>query len=78
MRVRPRRAYLNSLFSSMTWIPWSYCSGVAFSPTPAKWPFMTTEGDECMLFMPGRGVLLSEPLGTCRAGDAIATDAGRG
>lgn len=72
-----RAAYLNSLFSSMTWTPCSYCSAVAFSPTAAKWPFMTTEGVDCELLIEGRGAVLSEPLGTCRAGDAIAaSDAG--
>lgn len=37
--------YLNAFSSSITWIPWSYCSLVGASPTEAKWPFIViTEG----------------------------------
>ncbi len=50
------KAYLNSLSSSMIWMPCSYCSRVEDSPTEAKWPFMViTEGaDGCLLVTLGR------------------------
>ena len=34
--------YLNSLSSSITCMPWSYCSSVGASPTFAKWLFPLT------------------------------------
>ena len=51
--------YLKTLSSSMTWMPCSYSSRLALSPTEAKWLFIMSEGAEGCLMLLGRPLPLT-------------------
>ena len=64
--------HLNSLSSSMTWMPCSYSSREASSPTEAKWAFIIREGAEGCLMLLGRPLPLTVRLSAMAAVQALA------